>query len=187
MSTPLSRYLLTKLGDIRLSTELPLIEACHMEQIRKLHAPGQIILRRFNCYLDSKLIPGKYSHSGVVEGHGVVIHATAEGVGRQLLDDFCKNADGIWLGICTEPQFSVEKAVTFARQQIGKDYDFDFKVLGNDEKEPQTLFCHKLSALSCIAGGKNFVPELQSLGPVTHEVYNSHQFVDGLAKLGEWP
>ena len=50
----------------------------HGEQLRVLIAqlkPGDVVLRKYSCYLDNYLIPGEFSHSGIYVGGNKIIHA----------------------------------------------------------------------------------------------------------------
>jgi uncharacterized protein YycO len=144
----------------------------------KLAAPGQVILRRYDSYLDGKFIPGKYSHSGIVESNESVIHAVAEDVCRADILDFVKDADGICILEAEDPSYSPEAAVAFARRQIGKPYDFGFNVEATRQHdEIKAFFCHKLTAMSLWDGGIRIVPVVHTLGTITHEVYLAEQLV----------
>lgn len=170
---------LTKFGKIQLQLSPPLIRACHCRQVLSLAKPGMIIARRFNCYADGLVIPGDYSHSGVVESAEVhngtvhndatVIHAVAEGVGRIDLLDFVKDADGVALieydgGSMFSGQMDV---VNFARSMIGHPYDFRFSLMDDGK----AVYCHELSARALEAAGIKIIPEVRYAGPVAREIY----------------
>jgi hypothetical protein len=108
-------------------------------KIQEVIQPGDIILRSYENYLDSYLIPGKYSHSGVYIGDGKIIHAVAEGVKEIHLIDFCQ-ADGILvLRHCADK----EKQINRCKKWIGKEYDFKF-----NSTDSTAFYCHELTATS---------------------------------------
>lgn len=104
-----------------------------MDQIQA----GDIILRHYKHYLDSYLIPGKYSHSGVYIGDNKIIHAVAEGVKKISIIDFCQ-ADGI---LILRPKAGQAEAIKKAYDALGKEYDFKF-----NSKDKEKFYCHELSA-----------------------------------------
>ena len=116
------------------------------EQIREIEAkiePGDIVLRQYEHYLDSRLIPGDYSHSGIYVGDNKVVHAVAEGVKEVDLIDFCQ-ADKICVLRLTHLEADSIKAnaVTNAKSFIGSEYDFLFDSTSKD------LYCHEMTAKS---------------------------------------
>ena len=144
-------FFLTVLGDIKIF-KFPFfliydpssfrVKGFHTRQAMKLLQPGDIILRRYRCYLDGLFIPGKYSHSGIYAGNGEIIHAVAEGVSKIDVIDFLR-CDGF----CILRQNDIDLAhlaVQYAESIVGKkgQYDFDF-IDDND-----SWYCHELSALA---------------------------------------
>jgi len=92
-------------------------------------AKYDVLLRRYDNYLDSHLIPGFWNHAGIYMGHrndknGIVVHAIAEGVIEETLFDFCK-ADHI---IVLRPKFNFMRSLVCERVfgAVGKEYDFSF-------------------------------------------------------------
>jgi uncharacterized protein YycO len=165
-------------GDVMLRTSQPHVKACHIRSALRLVRPGAVVCRKFNCYLDQYVIPGKpYTHSGICESDDYVIHSIAEGVERIDLIDFIKDSDGFAILYPVKPDgYSHAKAIDYARKQIGKPYDFYFHAESGDRVA--AFFCHELTARSLEAGGVKIVPELRSLGPVVKEVWTADLFTD---------
>jgi len=101
--------------------------------------PGDLLIRRYQHYLDGWFIPGKYSHTGIYIGDGKVIHSVAEGVTIIDVFDFIK-CDGIAIA---RPSSGQDDAIKKAKELVSKNtqYDFDF------EDDNDTVYCHELAAL----------------------------------------
>ena len=115
-----------------------LIDGPKIRDIIEKIQPGDLILRKYRHYLDGYFIPGKYSHTGVYVGNGMIIHAVAEGVSYIDLLDFIK-CDHIGI---FRPKEGQEQAIEIAKKCVadGIPYDFDFK------EGIKALYCHELGA-----------------------------------------
>ena len=112
----------------------------NIDELRKLLQPGDIILRHYDHYLDSFLIPGYYSHSGIYDGEEIV-HAVAEGVKKIHVIDFCQ-CDGIKvLRLTNKPDEFETKLIEELLKVVGKPYDFYFN--NNTSSE---FYCHEMTA-----------------------------------------
>ena len=149
----------------------PLVRASHCRRAMREAKPGMAICRKYNGHLATMLIPGEFSHSGIIESSGMVIHAVGDGVGREDILDFVKDTDGYIILSATAP-FDAEAAIQYARAQLTKDYDFKF-----DGTNEEALFCHELTARSLRAGGIEIEPVPQQMGLETHQVFLASQFV----------
>lgn len=94
---------------------------------------GDILLRRFDGYLNTIFCPGFYSHAGIYVGGNQVVHAVSQGVISEDILNFCR-ADAICvLEVIVSPEerksLAVQKAIDFADANIA--YDFDFT--GNND------------------------------------------------------
>jgi uncharacterized protein YycO len=143
------RRFLTWIGDIFFATSPPKVKAEHIRKMMEEIQPGDVLCRRYVYYLDSYLIPGKYSHSGVVVDLKTMVHSIAEGVQYIDVIDYVKDCDGF---IILRPQADAAKVIDFARNQVGKPYDFLF-----DIKEKSAFYCHELTFYSLAAGGLSIV------------------------------
>ena len=141
--------LLTIIGDIKIY-KTPMFVLYNPEEydykirgnqiraIEELIKPGDVLLRHYDHFLDSWLIPGYYSHSAIYIGEGKIIHAIAEGVREIDLIDFCQ-CDGICI---LRPESGQEKAIKLAKCFLGCCYDFRFN--SDDSSE---FYCHELTAV----------------------------------------
>ena len=139
---------------------------------------GDIVMRAYHEYLDSKFIPGKYSHSGVYVGDGIVIHAVAEGVCKIDVLDFFQADNGIIVRLkdreSESGKLKIEQAVKQAHANIGKQYDFFFAE-GDD-----AFYCHEHTA-SCFKGcniKKHVAKALFGLIKTKEPVYLAQSFIE---------
>jgi hypothetical protein len=100
----------------------------HYRIIEKLIKPGDILLRRFEGYLDKFLIPGWYNHAGIYVGtlndqNYQVIHAISDGVIVEDLIDFARTDHMV---ILRAPDNLREEAISRAKEVVGSEYDFAF-------------------------------------------------------------
>ena len=140
----------------------------------KLVEPGDILCRKYDCYLDSVFIEGEYTHSGIITHKDKIIHSIAEGVEKIDVLDFVLDTEGF---IVLRPKYDREQnvmnVVSFAENQIGKPYDFLC-----EKKESETFYCHELTAKSLAAGGIVIQPKkdiiyASDFFPVCKIVYES--------------
>lgn len=129
----------------------------HGEQLRTLISklePGDVVLRKYTCYLDNYIIPGEFSHSGIYIGDNKIIHAIAEGVQEiDVLDFFqCDNA------AILRPDKGQEDAIETAKKLLGREYDFKFNT--NDDS---ALYCHELTA-RCFKNNIEIDPVYAAIG-----------------------
>lgn len=140
---------LTWFGDIRIELEPPSTRARHFRKLLKLVEPGDVLCRKYDCYLDSFFIEGKYTHSGILTHKDKIIHSIAEGVEKIDVLDFVLDTEGfVLLRPKYENEHNVINSVKFAENNIGKPYDFLF-----DKNENESFYCHELTAKSLAAGG----------------------------------
>lgn len=100
----------------------------HYREVEQIIKPGDILLRRFEGYVDKWLIPGWYNHAGIYVGqldnkNHQVIHSVSEGVVLEDLIDFSRTDHLI---VLRAPARLREKAIERAKKVIGSDYDFAF-------------------------------------------------------------
>jgi hypothetical protein len=100
----------------------------HYRTVEQLIQPGDILIRRFEGYIDKWLIPGWWNHSGIYIGeidgkNHKVIHAISDGVVVDDLIDFMRTDHLI---VLRAPEKYHEKAIERVKDTIGRDYDFAF-------------------------------------------------------------
>ena len=95
----------------------------HYREIRKVIRPGDILIRRFERYVDKWYIPGWWNHGGVYVGgrKEQVVHAIAEGV---VIEDVLNFMRTDHLIILRPPEDMLKEGLKRARRIVGREYDF---------------------------------------------------------------
>ncbi len=116
------------------------INGTDQREIMKKLRPGDIVLRRFENYLASKIVPGKWSHVGIYVGRGNIIHITAHGgIQKEDILNFLR-VDNVKVLRCMD-RMLIPEALIKAEEQFKKDVGHDFKF---DMSEPDTFYCSEL-------------------------------------------
>lgn len=132
------------------------LKGSHYRELEQLIQPGDIIIRRFEGYVDKWLIPGWFNHAGIYVGSlnsrkHKIIHAISDGVVVDDLIDFMRTDHMI---VLRAPQEFREEAIGRAEAAVGSEYDFAF-----DFNETLRFSCTELIS-HCypghIAGKKRF-------------------------------
>ncbi len=100
----------------------------HYRDLNEIIQPGDIIIRRFEGYVDKFLIPGWWNHAGLYVGEvdgkdHKVIHAISDGVVVDDLIDFMRTDHMI---VLRAEDWRQGDAIKRAKDAIGSDYDFAF-------------------------------------------------------------
>jgi hypothetical protein len=96
------------------------------DQFTKLLQTGDIVLRTYDHYLDGIIIPGFYSHAALYIGDGILVHSCSHtGVSKINLFEFAK-CDGLAIVRPKVGYAAINKAIKYALNQLGKDYDYWF-------------------------------------------------------------
>ncbi len=143
---PLQSAALRFLGDIRwhgvlhpfwftINAKGYRIKGRHTRDVQSLIFPGDMVIRRFEGYVDKLFIPGWWNHGGIYVGihkgrSHQVVHAMSQGVIIEDLIDFCRTDHLI---VLRAPQRYWAAAVARAVDVIGREYDFAFD-LGDDSR-----------------------------------------------------
>ena len=155
----LQKYVFTFLGDIKVfGWTHPLwfeinargyqLKGTLYREIRDLIQPGDIILRRYEGYLSSYMIPGFWSHAGLYIGDDgenpeQVVHAISEGVIQEDILNFMRTDHMLVLRLTPQEgnETAASEAVSKAKAIVGKPYDFGF-----DFKDANRFSCTELVA-----------------------------------------
>lgn len=110
----------------------------HYASLKQLLKPGDILIRRFDGYLDRFFIPGWWNHGGVYVGgeDEQVVHAISDGVVIEHVLNFMRTD---YLIVLRPPENMAENGLARARSVIGYEYDFSFD-FSNSERFSCTEF-----------------------------------------------
>lgn len=152
------------------------VKGRELRKAMELVKPGDVVARRYRGMVSSWFIPGRYSHTGIYVGEGLVIHAVERGVVKTDLLDYLM-CDGYAIlrakrggegaderegeseaceGI-EERETIAERAVRLAKRSVGKKYDYDFEIsegyedAEEERKRTKRVYCHEL-VRSCYPG-----------------------------------
>ncbi len=101
----------------------------HYRFLSKVIKPGDILIRRFEGYVDKWLIPGFWNHGGIYIGgeKEQVVHATSDGV---IIEDILNFMRTDHMIVLRAPSEMVEDAIKRADGIVGLEYDFSFDFVG---------------------------------------------------------
>jgi len=114
-------------------THLPFVKkkitAKHYREAKDCLKPGYVMLGKRHGEASNLLIPGYWPHAAIYVGANQVVEAVGEGVRITDLIDFMLSRDEVAI---FKPTFAEENilklAAEWARQQVGKPYDFRFEM-----------------------------------------------------------
>lgn len=90
---------------------------------------ADILLRRYDGYLNTIFTPGFWGHGGVYVGNNKVIHAVGKGVIEEDILDFCRADSVVVLRVITIDDNMKHNVINKAYQflQEKTEYDYEFK------------------------------------------------------------
>lgn len=93
---------------------------------------GDILLRRYDGYLNVLLTPGFYSHSGIcIKDNKTIMHMLGQGLVKEDILNFCKT-DSICILRCNDSDLLKEALIEIERvQSLNLEYDFEFETTDN--------------------------------------------------------
>ena len=106
----------------------PDIHRVHGKDVRKVLEAimsGDMILRKFDQYLNTIFTPGFWGHASQFVGDNTIVHSVSEGCIKEDILDFCR-ADAVCIlrrkdGVTSQ----ITKALMMAQMRIPYDYDFE--------------------------------------------------------------
>ena len=90
---------------------------------------GDILLRKFDGYLNTFFTPGFWSHAGIYIGNNTMAHAVREGVIEEDILDYCRTDSVALIRLKEHYHFNEETMLKYAEEHINNntEYDYDFK------------------------------------------------------------
>lgn len=135
---------------------------------------GDILLRRYNGYLNTLFTPGFWGHAGLYAGKNEVIHAVGKGVIIEDILDFCRTDSVAVLRIRNIKNTDINKALAkggkYAKEHVGYDYRF--------EDENGRVYCTEMIN-ECYNGmfGKDYSDKFGNRVLTPDGLFNSKQVV----------
>ena len=106
--------------------------------------PGDILLRRYERYVTSWIIPGYWKHVAIYVGDNKVIHAVSEGVVEEDILTFLRCDRVAIMRVKDKDLERAQKEIPVnARKYLGLEYDFEFDT-GDDKRFYCSEFSKKL-------------------------------------------
>lgn len=112
----------------------------HVRWVLRVVQKGDILLRRFDGYLNTVFTPGYFGHAGIYVGDNQVVHAVSQGTIQEDLLNFCR-ADAICvLSVINKPYETITLVIERAKAAADENIDYDFDFSGSNE----TYYCTEL-------------------------------------------
>ncbi len=91
--------------------------------------PGDILLRRFDGYVNTRFTPGFWGHAALCVNRNDVVHAVGVGVVREDIITFCRTDSVAVLRISDVTQDMIKRAIACAEEHEKQRtaYDYQFK------------------------------------------------------------
>lgn len=98
-------------------------------QVLNVIHDGDILLRRYDGYLNTFFTPGFWSHAGLYIGNNDIIHAIGIGVVQEDVLEFCRCDSVVVLRVKDISEDVISNAILTAKElEIARtDYDYKFK------------------------------------------------------------
>ena len=101
---------------------------------------GDILLRRYDGYLNSIFTPGFWGHGAIYHSNGTIIHAVSQGVVSEDILEFCRCDSIAVLRVKNVTEEQVKKALNTADVLLGSKVQYDYRFeTGNDK-----VYCTEL-------------------------------------------
>ena len=110
-------------------------------KVLKAVKPGDILLRRYDGYVNTLFTPGFWGHAALCETPDTVIHALGVGVVREDIITFCRTDSVAVLRVAGAGPETIEKAIACARahEEARTAYDYRFRDNGK-----HAVYCTEL-------------------------------------------
>lgn len=108
-----------------------------VRQVLDVICEGDILLRRFDGYLNTVFTPGFFGHAGIYVGFNQVVHAIGTGAEVEDILNFCRcDAICVLEPLGCNKEAAIDCALDMANKNVP--YDFDFK------SDNETYYCTEL-------------------------------------------
>lgn len=101
---------------------------------------GDILLRRYDNYLNTIFTPGYYSHAGLYVGDNQVVHAVSQGVISEDILSFCRCDAVCVLTVVGATWETITSAIDKAKAAADENIEYDFNFCSSNK----TYYCTEL-------------------------------------------
>jgi hypothetical protein len=138
------------------------LKGYHIRSILTLVEPGDILLRKYDHYLGSRLIPGFWSHASIYVGDEVVVHMLGHGITVEDILTFTR-ADHMLILRHENRDVAlkaVARAIELSRRPHPIEYDYNF-----DETDISKFYCTEFvnvcydNIVNSYMKGKDIMPD----------------------------
>jgi uncharacterized protein YycO len=116
------------------------VKGHEVRKVIKVLKTGDILLRRYDGYLNTLFTPGFWSHAGLYVGKDQVIHAVGKGVIIEDILDFCRTDSVAVLRIKKIKNIEIKKALTIGRKYAKEHVEYDYRFKDGNGK----VYCTEL-------------------------------------------
>jgi hypothetical protein len=156
------------------------LDANTVKKLNEVLKPGDVLLRRTEGTTSNWVIPGTWGHAAIYAGDGKIVDATTHDVREIDLKSFCDEGDAV---IVVSPKNLTEQqradSVSYAKQQIGKPYDFDLEFEDDSRFTCTELVESSLRAASGQGWGE------KTMGQITPKDFLNDKFDFVWSSMGE--
>lgn len=160
-------------SDVRYAERSHALTEKDAEVLLQQMKPGDIMLRRVDGISANDFIPGYFGHAAVYIGEGQIIDATTHGVRQISLKDFL--AEGDRLAVVRPKDMTSDKAdkiIGYAKEQLGKPYDWDFDMEDGNQK----FACTELAEKALQAGYGHEMAQNSWTGKIAPDGFENNNF-----------
>jgi hypothetical protein len=112
----------------------------HLRAVLDCIQPGDLVLRRFDNYVSSFFIKGRFSHIGIYIGENSVVHVGGDGIKKEDVLTFLRADDGAI--VRPKDKTLVIKAINKARVQLDNNVEYDYFF---DTDCPKKFYCSEFT------------------------------------------
>jgi uncharacterized protein YycO len=135
LSVPITKLI----GKLHAPFSVKYINGFDYFRVREKIVPGQIFLSRTRGMFSNNFIPGFFTHAAICIDSNTICEAVGEGVRANDIISFMLSKDYL---VLLRPSFAtpeqMQKAADFARENIGKPYDYEF------QSDLKAFYCSEL-------------------------------------------
>jgi cell wall-associated NlpC family hydrolase len=111
-----------------------------MRQVLDTVKPGDLVLRRFDNYVSSFFIKGRFSHIGIYVGGNSVIHVGGDGIKMEDILTFCRADD--FAIVRPVDENLIQPAIDEAHAQLARGVEYDYVF---DTNSPEKFYCSEFT------------------------------------------